>query len=321
MHISIVLPVYNVAPFIHRCLKSVMEQTYDGNMECILIDDCGEDDSMAIARQLIAHYQGQIVFRFLSHDYNRGLSAARNTGIRAAQGEYLYFLDSDDWIDPQCIASLVALAERYSGVEMVQAGAVAHGGGAKPWLDMAKSSLPEYMQGIEAIKPMMLDRQQIPVTAWNRLISRDFLLCNGLFFEEGIIHEDELWTYQLSRHLSTLAILKQNVYHYEWHDTGLMAKASTQKSNSLSAIARQMIRDIDDCCQRQTVSYITEFVRLRSFDIPEESYRIAFLDCLLALYPYFSFCRRLTARLWLALAKLPIRKHYWLYTLLYHWKI
>lgn len=321
MQVSIIIPIYNVAPFISRCLKSVMEQTYTGTMECILVDDCGEDDSMEIARQLFDQYQGQIVFRFLSHDHNRGLSAARNTGIRAAQGDYLYFLDSDDWIEPQCITSMVALAERYPNVEMVQAGAIAHGGEAKTWLDMSFSSLSEFIQEIEAIKPLMLNRQQIPVTAWNRLIRRDFLLQNQLFFQEGIIHEDELWTFQLSRNLNTLAILKQNVYHYEWHDSSIMAKASMQKATSLTFIARQMISDIDDYCQSQTVSYITEFIRLRSFDIPEESHRIVFLDCLPVLYPYLSFYRRQKARLWHVLAKLPIRSHYWLYTLLYHWKI
>lgn len=298
-----------------------MEQTYKGNMECILIDDCGEDDSMEIARQLVAQYQGQIVFRILAHEHNRGLSAARNTGIRSSHGDFLYFLDSDDWIDPQCITSLVSLAERYPGVEMVQAGAIAHGGEVKSWLDVSSSSLSEFIQGKDAIKPLILNRQQIPVTAWNRLIGRDFLLRNDLFFQEGIIHEDELWTFQLSRHLSTLAVFKQNVYHYEWRGSGLMAKACTQKALSLVVIARKMISSIDDYCQSQTVSYIADFIRLRSFNIPEEPYRIAFLDCLPDLYPYFSFCRRQKARLWLSLAKFPLRKHYWLYTLLYHWKI
>lgn len=321
MLVSIIIPVYNVAPYISRCLESVARQTYTGSMECILIDDCGQDESVAIARQFINHYQGKIRFLLLTHEYNRGLSAARNTGIVAAQGDYLYFLDSDDWLDPQCIASMVTLAERYSGVEMVQAGAITHGGETKPWLDMSNSPLPDYIQGTESIKPVMLNRQLIPVTAWNRLVNRGFLLRNRLFFQEGIIHEDELWTYQLSKTLSTLAILKKNVYHYGLHESGIMSLGGSMKSESYNEIARLMIDGIDASLTPLTVIYIAHFIQLRSFEIKDEYLRQKFLDCLTLLYPYMGFIKRAEARIWLCLAKIPIRNHYWLYWLLYHWRL
>lgn len=321
MFVSIIIPIFNAAPYLSRCLDSVLKQTYTGKMECIFVDDCGTDQSMTIVQQVIDQYQGSISFLHIAHTQNQGLSAARNSGIKYSRGNYLYFLDADDWIEPYCIASLVAMAQRYPGVEMIQAGAIAHGGGTKPWLNMQDSSLPEYTQGLEYVKPLMLNRSLVPVTSWNRLIKKDFLISHHLLFQEGLIHEDELWTYHLATCLTSLAILKQNTYHYEYHESGLMAKASTQKSASLAVIARQMITGIDDCCQGKTVSYIADFIQLRSFDIPEEPYRIAFLNVLPSLYPYFSFIRRLSARIWYTLAKLPIRDHYWLYTLLYHWKI
>lgn len=98
MKLSIVIPVFNVAPYIADCLRSVMRQTYTGSMECLIVDDCGTDDSIAIAKQMIADYKGPIRFQILHHEWNRGLSAARNTGTEAATGEYLYYLDSDDEI-------------------------------------------------------------------------------------------------------------------------------------------------------------------------------------------------------------------------------
>jgi len=321
MLVSIIIPVYQVAPYITRCLQSVTSQSYTGGMECILVDDCGVDDSMALARQVISQYRGPIQFQILSHDHNRGLSAARNTGIEGSRGDYLYFLDADDWIDDHCISSLVDLAERHPGVEMVQAGAIAHGGEEKPWLNLQKSTLPEFIDTPEAVRPLMLSRALVPVTAWNRLIKRDFLIQYRLFFKEGIIHEDELWTFQLATHLSTLAILKQNVYHYEWHASGLMATENCQKAASLIAIAYQMIEGIDDCCQPLTVAYITDFIHLRSFNISQQSQRIVLLEALPRLYPYYSFFKRQNVRLWYTLAKLPIHHHYWLYSLLYHWKI
>ena len=106
MLISIVIPVFNVEIFISECLQSVIRQTYTGPLECIVVDDCGTDKSIEIAEQLIAEYDGPIDFKVLHHDHNRGLSAARNTGMDAAKGDYVYFLDSDDWISDDCIEKL-----------------------------------------------------------------------------------------------------------------------------------------------------------------------------------------------------------------------
>ena len=74
--ISIIIPVYNVEPYISDCLQSVMRQTYKGEIECILVDDCGTDKSVEIAEKRIAEYDGPIEFKVLHHDHNRGLSAA-----------------------------------------------------------------------------------------------------------------------------------------------------------------------------------------------------------------------------------------------------
>ena len=86
--VSIIVPVYNVAHYIEDCLRSVMRQTYKGSMECLVVDDCGTDDSMSIVERMIAEYDGPIQFKILRHEHNRGLSAARNTGTMQATGDY-----------------------------------------------------------------------------------------------------------------------------------------------------------------------------------------------------------------------------------------
>lgn len=86
--VSIIVPVYNVAPYIKDCLQSVMRQTYKGSMECLIVDDCGTDESIAIVERMLAEYDGPIYFQILHHDHNRGLSAARNTGTMQATGDY-----------------------------------------------------------------------------------------------------------------------------------------------------------------------------------------------------------------------------------------
>ena len=140
MKISIIVPVYNVELYIKECFESIAAQTYKGEIECIFVDDCGQDDSVAILEKLIAEYHGPIQFSIVHHEHNKGLSGARNTGIRKAKGDYLYFLDSDDTITPDCIEKLVMLVEKYPGVEMVQ-------GSTKSkysFFHITPSSAPEY---------------------------------------------------------------------------------------------------------------------------------------------------------------------------------
>ena len=112
MKISIIVPVYNVEQYIKECFDSIAAQTYKGDIECIFVDDCGQDDSVAILEKLIAEYHGPMQFSIVHHEHNKGLSGARNTGIRKASGDYLYFLDSDDSITSDCIEKLTALAEK-----------------------------------------------------------------------------------------------------------------------------------------------------------------------------------------------------------------
>ena len=83
MKVSIVIPVYNVEAYIIECLESVARQTYRGEMECLIVDDCGADESIALAEDFIRSYQGDIHFQILHHDHNRGLAAARNTGANS----------------------------------------------------------------------------------------------------------------------------------------------------------------------------------------------------------------------------------------------
>ena len=103
--VSIIVPVYNVSQYIVKCLDSIYGQTYN-NIELILVDDCGSDDSMTIVHDYLASHVS-IDAHIISHKKNRGLSAARNSGMEKASGEYVYFLDSDDYITLDCIEALV----------------------------------------------------------------------------------------------------------------------------------------------------------------------------------------------------------------------
>ena len=91
--VSIIIPVYNVEPYIEECLHSVYEQTTDTEIECLIVDDKGNDNSIHIAETFVATHndKAKTKFKIIYRDTSGGLSAARNTGIKAATGEYLYF--------------------------------------------------------------------------------------------------------------------------------------------------------------------------------------------------------------------------------------
>lgn len=209
-HISIIIPVYNVEPYIHECLQSVANQTITDELECIIVDDCGTDNSMEIVNRCVNNYNGKIRFRILNHDKNYGLSYARNTGIKAAEGRYVFFLDSDDYITPKCIETLYLVAIKYD-TDLVQGKYIT----ASQHLNKAMSIYhPAYTADRKYIKRTFLDYDRNPVMAQNRLIRRQLIIDNSLWFKEGIIHEDNYWTFFLAKHVKRMAFCPDKLYFY-----------------------------------------------------------------------------------------------------------
>lgn len=194
--ISVIVPVYNVEAYVEECLRKVMAQTgLDGvNVECLVVDDRGTDKSMEVVERTLADYDGPIKFRTIVREKNGGLSAARNSGIREAKGEYLYFLDSDDLIAPHCLSTLWGLAKKYPGVEIVYGKTTCFPTWqphlSKDYFDFKAKGATEYCADVKQIHKNYL---QFPETAWNKLILRTWLLENALFFKEGLKNEDLHW--------------------------------------------------------------------------------------------------------------------------------
>lgn len=194
MNISVIIPIYNVEPFIADCLQSVACQSCLVNglqVECILVDDCGSDQSVAICERFIGEYDGPIKFQVLHHEHNRGLSAARNTGMGAATGEYVFFLDSDDKITPDCLEKLYGKAKETD-------------------VDVTFGSYETF--GCENKK--YITNGSPFVTAWNKLCKRSFLQDNNINFVEGLIHEDCPWSFEIESKGATCAFITNITYLY-----------------------------------------------------------------------------------------------------------
>lgn len=239
--VSVIVPVYNVEAYIEECLTSVANQTAGGDIECIIVDDKGTDCSINIAEQFIESNKGntKVDFKIIYRESNGGLSAARNTGIKAAIGEYLYFLDSDDTIVPQCIERLLDLADKYGGVDLLPALYIREN---DEMSQFGKHSFPEFSDDRELIKRSLLDYDKIPVTAANRLVRRELILENKLFFKEGIIHEDNYWTFFLAKYVKRMAFCAEKLYYYRVTPGSITKKSNIEKeSHAFSTI-------IKDCC-------------------------------------------------------------------------
>ena len=240
MKVSIIIPVYNVSDYVEHCLQSVMVQTYT-DMECIIVDDCTPDDSIEKCERMIAEYNGPIAFKILHHERNRGLSAARNTGIDAAAGEYVYFLDSDDWIIPECIQLMCDCIEKHPETELVMGGAIATDGGFL-YMDYEKKTfLPEYSDDVDWINKAFLTPLELNVTAWNILINHTFLKSNRVYFVEGLINEDEVWHFMLSKYVSHLSILHKNTYIY------IIRENSIMNGNNKIILERNLVTVLSIC--------------------------------------------------------------------------
>lgn len=218
LNLSIIIPVYNVEAYIEECLDSVVAQSdAKANIECIVVDDCSPDGSMDIVRRFVDNYQGAVQFRLLRHEVNRGLSAARNTGIDAATGDYLLFVDSDDYLSADCLSTLMSGFDLCPEADVVQANSL-WGVGMKSL--NYHTSRPYVLTGGQACVEALLF-YRIPITAWNKLVNRQFVLSHKLYFIEGIIHEDNPWTYQLMSEVTSVVVLPQVTYYYRYVTTSI----------------------------------------------------------------------------------------------------
>lgn len=122
--ISVLIPVYNVEKYIERCILSVLGQTMQNGVEVIILNDCTPDCSMAIIQKVLNSHlrKNGMTIHIIKHEQNRGQAAARNTLIRHAKGEYLLFIDSDDYVDSDMLEKMYEKAiETEADIVMVDA--------------------------------------------------------------------------------------------------------------------------------------------------------------------------------------------------------
>ena len=220
--ISIIIPIYNVEKYVAECLNSVISQTYDhSKIECIIVDDCTPDKSMDVVNKIIGEYNGEMTFITRRHKENKGLSAARNTGISIATGEYLYFLDSDDYIYPNSLELLMEGVEKNKDIDMVVGN----------FFDERINKLQMNIHNNEMLKSidLLYFGKMENKSASNKLIKRKLFSIHDLRFPVGRYYEDIVLNYQLFSYVDKVYVVSQCTYFYRDNINGIIRKQSIEK--------------------------------------------------------------------------------------------
>lgn len=252
MTVSILIPVFRTQDYIIKCLSSVSNQTYKGDLECLIVDDCGKDNSIQLVKEFIASYVGNIRFDIIHHTFNRGLAAARNTAIENARGEYIIHLDSDDWLEPDAVENLVK-KQIETNADIVSGNAIAH-----------YSDREELMREPEYTDRLLMMRHMVELTMdhviWRRLIRRSLYVNNRIKCVEGVnIGEDHHTLPLLIYYAENCVKLEAVVYHYNCQNVNSYMRKTDyshlvkmMKSDLASInILLQFFEDKDYICMQQ----------------------------------------------------------------------
>lgn len=218
--VSVIVPIYNVASFLSGSLDSLVAQTFQ-DFEVILIDDGSTDDSGAIAEKYASDYERF----FVIHQENRGLSGARNTGLNASRGKYIFFLDSDDYLHPKALEIMCRLAQE-SRADIVSADYVhTRDMYQTPFSPLSLNNIQKSLS--KHPLDSFLSGNNIKSNVWTKLYKASKL--KGLRFIEGIYFEDVPFTVMALDRVGSILITNLPIYYYYNNPNSIMKTSFTEK--------------------------------------------------------------------------------------------
>lgn len=213
--ISVIVPIYKVEPYLRRCLDSIVNQTYT-NLEIILVDDGSPDACPTICDEYAAKDNRIVVI----HKENGGLSDARNAGLDICKGEYITFVDSDDWISENCLSLFINVIQKdYFDVVIAD----------------YQETNKEKQQHILASETSLFNNDEIansymhsqyPPCAWNKLYNAAFLKKIKIKFKKNLLYEDQLWCCDWTFKANKIHFLKYFTYFYRIRENSIMNSSS-----------------------------------------------------------------------------------------------
>lgn len=312
--VSVIIPVYNVASYIERCARSLFGQTLR-EMEFIFVDDSSPDRSIQIVREVLKEFPHRVhQVKFLRHEQNKGLPAARNTGLRVATGEYIYHCDSDDYLEPDALETMYRAA-KANDADIV-------------WCDWFLSfehnerymKQPGYPTAYEALRGILNGRMKYNV--WNKLVRRELYTQNDIWFPSGYGMGEDMTMIRLFACAGQVAYVPRAFYHYV--KLNREAFTNTMSERHLSAVLHNTAETVTFLQERYGSTLEGEIGTFKltvkyPFLIGDDwsQYRL-WKNCFPEANPFISRFRQLSLRSWL-LQLAALHGHYWLLWL--HYKL
>lgn len=241
MKVSVVIPVYNVKPYLERCVNSVLRQTYK-DLEIILVDDGSTDGSGELCDDIATRDQRICVI----HQENQGLSGARNVGIHQANGDYIAFLDSDDeWLLDDGLEKLLQGGKTdlivFKRVDI--------------WKKNNRCTANDYdlsdivkLPNMQTIFSHLVSTQQLQISACFQLVSKQVIFDHNLFFPHGMISEDVFWSLRLWQHLTSVRFTNLNFYGYHHREESITTTVNIRNYHSYDQIFAYWKSECDAEC-------------------------------------------------------------------------
>lgn len=268
--VSIIIPIFNVEKYVAECLNSVISQTYaHSKIECIIVNDCTPDCSMDIVNEIISRYNGDMTFIIHNHNHNQGLSAARNTGIDFATGQYIYFLDSDDYIYPNTIETLLSATENNT-IDLVI-------GNYYKEFDKKNAFEINNIHVLYKIDRIFFGKMR-KFNVWNYLIKKHLLEMSRAKFPIGRYFEDVIFNVQLCTFIDKATVVPVSTYFYRNNPNGIIRKFSkvniTKSISDYLYILDFIIDNLDKkiCVGKnaiavRTIFYINDMMKYTNFTL------------------------------------------------------
>ena len=233
--ISVIIPVYNVERYLHRCLQSVLNQTYT-EFEVILIDDGSTDKSGKICDSVLSDKRCKVI-----HQNNQGVSSARNKGLAASKGEYILFVDPDDWLDQEMLEKLItgigdtdlAMCFHYVANETSD--------GEYEFVEQRYYDIKEPYKTENVYYDILMKSGPL----WNKLIKRD-AIGEMLFRTDMTYGEDTVFIAKCLEHVRTAVIVPECLYYYQRVRKGNVVSSAID-NRSLEYL--ENIKEVFDCCK------------------------------------------------------------------------
>ncbi|WP_445384803.1 glycosyltransferase [Robiginitalea sp. IMCC44478] len=221
--LSIVIPVYNVEDYVEKCIRSCYDQELPiSDFEVIVVNDGTNDSSLEICEYLQNEFP---TLKIISQE-NKGLSGARNTGLQHATGEYVWFVDSDDWIKSNCLNPLITLLKSTSPDLLWMGHCVVKDG------KVIKYYIPQYLKTPVKGNEFYANHLEGLYYIWKFIYSRKFLLENNLKFYEGLIYEDLEFTPRALNVAESCITLPESFYYYLIREGSIVNKMQQRNINA-----------------------------------------------------------------------------------------